>query len=60
MIGNELCNNSFSKAAKKLAEHETQNEAERASEEVGVKHLDDEFLESVAGGICPILPMLED
>lgn len=60
MTRNELCNNSFGKTTKKLAEHETQNEAKRSLEEVGVKHLDDELLETVAGGICPILPMLED
>ena len=44
----------------KPAKCKTQEEGKKVSEEVNVRHLDDETLEAVAGGICPILPMLED
>ena len=60
MKNNEL-HNSFSEEVKQNpAKCKTQEEVKKGSEEADVRHLDDEVLEAVAGGICPILPMLED
>ncbi len=60
MKNNELYNSFSEEAKQKPAKCKTQEEVKKGSEEADVRHLDDETLEAVAGGICPILPMLED
>ena len=51
---NKELHNSFSEEVKQNpAKCKTQEEVKKGSEEADVRHLDD-------GGICPILPMLED
>lgn len=60
MKNNELYNGFGEEGKQKLVKCKTPEEEKKVSEEVGVSHLDDEMLEAVAGGICPILPMLED
>lgn len=60
MKNNELYNSLSEEVKQKLAKCKTPEEVKKVTEKVGVSHLDDEVLEAVAGGICPILPMLED
>ena len=60
MKSNELYSNVSEEVKQKLTNCKTQEEVKKVSEEVDVRRLDDEMLEAVVGGICPILPMLED
>ena len=60
MKNNELYNSLSEEVKQKLAKCKTLEEVKKVSEEEGLRHLDDEMLEAVAGGICPILPLLED
>ena len=60
MKNNELYNSLSEEVKQKLAKCKTLEEVKEVTEEEALRHLDDETLEAVAGGICPILPMLED
>ena len=51
---NKELHNSFSEEVKQNpAKCKTQEEVKKGPEEADVRHLDDEVLEAVAGGICP-------